>query len=120
MRLLRAVAAIAAITLASLSSVDVSPLGRPEQAFADATPPTTTVPTTDTPATTVLDNPFLPEGANIGDCVSAVPRPECGSKARGGWRQTLVFGTMLVAMVVIGYRIFVSVRRRDRPAGTAS
>ena len=80
-------------------------------------PPSTTVPGTDAPTTTMLDNPFLPEEANIGDCVSALPRPECGSKARGGWRQTLVFAAVAVAIAVIGFRLVVAVRRRDRSAG---
>jgi len=91
---------------------------------ADAAPnvasaPPTTVPSTDEPATTALDNPFLPEDANIGDCVSALPRPECGSNARGGWRQTLVFAAVLAGMAVIGWRLAVSVRRRDRPQPTS-
>ena len=76
----------------------------------------TTVPAADSSPTT-LDNPFLPENANIGDCVSAVPRPECGSKARGGWRQGLVFGAVVAAMAVIGTRLVIAVRRRERRAG---
>jgi hypothetical protein len=63
--------------------------------------------------TTALDNPFLPEDANLGDCISALPRPECGSEARGGWRQGLVFGAVVAGMAVIGWRLFVNVRRRD-------
>ena len=33
--------------------------------------------------------PFFPDDTtvNITDCVSALPRPECGSRERGGWRQ---------------------------------
>ena len=76
-----------------------------------------TVAATGTLRTTVLDNPFLPENANIGDCVSALPRPECGSKARGGWRQTLVFGAVVLALAVVGFRLVIAVRRRDRSAG---
>jgi hypothetical protein len=76
--------------------------------------PATTVPADDSSPPTTLDNPFLPEDANIGDCISAVPRPECGSKARGGWRQGVVFGAVAIAMVVIGTRLVVGVRKRDR------
>ncbi len=42
------------------------------------------------PPTTIVDNPFLPDEQNLSDCISALPRPECGSEARGGWRQILV------------------------------
>ncbi len=86
--------------------------------------PATTVPTTEpatgSPATTTLDNEFLPADANIGDCVSALPRPECGSNARGGWRQTLVLIAVILALAVIGFRLVVAVRRRDRASGAAS
>ena len=103
---------LSAAVLLSVSAffADVSPLGgfRAEAAAA------TTVPVDDTSPPTTLDNPFLPEAANIGDCISAVPRPECGSKARGGWRQGLVFGAVAVAVAVIGTRLVIGVRKRDR------
>jgi hypothetical protein len=67
-------------------------------------------------ASTVLDNPFLPENtaANISDCISALPRPECGSKERGGWRQGVLFGVVIAGLAGIGLRIGLGVRRRDR------
>jgi hypothetical protein len=77
----------------------------------------TTLPAEESATATTLDNPFLPEDANIGDCISAVPRPECGSKARGGWRQGLVFGAVVAAVAVIGTRLVIGVRRRERRAG---
>ncbi len=58
------------------------------------------------------DNPFLPENANIGDCVSALA-PGVWKQGPGGWRQMIVFVAVLLAMAVIGMRLFVSVRRRD-------
>ena len=94
----------------SAFSVEVSAPGGHGAAAA----PATTVPADDSSPPTTLDNPFLPEDANIGDCISAVPRPECGSKARGGWRQGVVFGAVAIAMVVIGTRLVVGVRKRDR------
>ena len=63
-------------------------------------------------------NEFLPEDRSITDCISALPRPGCGSKARGGWRQRLVLYLLvlglsaLVALVVRG-------ARRARPTRTS-
>lgn len=71
---------------------------------------------TDPPTSTVVDNAFFPDDSstNITDCVSALPRPECGSKERGGWRQGVVFGAIVVGLVGIGTRLVIGVRRRDR------
>ncbi len=60
------------------------------------------------------DNPFLPEERNLGECNSSLPKPGCGSKAQGGWRQGLVFGALMLGMAFIGWRIFRAVRRADR------
>ena len=105
---------VVALALTPLTSGHSVAAGR-ATGFGAAAPTTIppTAPVADAPSSTVSDNPFLPENANIGDCVSALPRPECGSKARGGWRQMLVFVAGLLAMAVIGVRLFVSVRRRD-------
>jgi hypothetical protein len=65
------------------------------------------------PPTTLAENPFIPRDQNISDCVSALPRPGCGSEAQGGWRQTLVFGVVLAGLAFIGWRIVRSLRRRD-------
>lgn len=67
-----------------------------------------------TPAATPSDtvNPFLPEDRAISDCVSAVPKPGCGSKARGGWHQYLVAVAMFGGVAIIGWRIVAGVRRR--------
>ena len=75
----------------------------------------TTVPVDDsTPETTV--NPFMPERENVSECFGGVPRPDCGSEARGGWRQGLVFGAVAVAMVVVGVRLALGVRKRANPS----
>ena len=38
-----------------------------------------------------LDNEFVPVDRDIGECISAIPKPGCGSEARSGWRQAAVF-----------------------------
>lgn len=66
------------------------------------------------PAVVGTANEFLPENANISECISSLPRPNCGSKARGGWRQTLVFVAIAAGLVLVGVRLYFAVRRRDR------
>lgn len=87
-----------------------APAGNPA-----AVAPTTVAPVTAGP-TTIVDNEFIPEDRNLSDCVSALPQPGCGSKARGGWRQTLVFGVLALGLALIAWRIVRGVRRRDRVA----
>jgi hypothetical protein len=65
------------------------------------------------PPTTIVDNPFLPDDQNLSDCISALPRPDCGSDARGGWRQILVFALVLAGFAFIAWRVVRSLRRRD-------
>lgn len=70
------------------------------------------------PAPEATDNPFIPENANLGDCVSSLPRPECGSKARGGVGQWLVFGALVGGLGFIGWRVARGIRRgRPTPRG---
>ena len=59
----------------------------------------------------VTDNEFLPDERNLSDCVGALQRPGCGSEARGGWRQTLVFIIMGVAMIGVFGRVAYGVYR---------
>jgi hypothetical protein len=68
----------------------------------------------------VTVNEFIPEDRDLSDCLSAVPKPGCGSEARGGWRQGVVFGLVAVGMIAIGTRIAVAVRRRDAATLAAS
>jgi len=63
------------------------------------------------PPPVVTVNEFLPEDRDLGDCLSALPKPDCGSKAHGGWRQGLVLGAILAGLGVIVWRIVVSSRR---------
>jgi MYXO-CTERM domain-containing protein len=80
-------------------------------------PPATTVPSAPG-GDVVVDNDFIPENRNLSECVSALPKPGCGSSARGGWRQGAILGVLVVALAFITWRIVRSVRRnRPDPAG---
>jgi hypothetical protein len=74
--------------------------------------PVTETPATDAPPAT--DNEFIPENVNIGDCLSSMPRPNCGSKNRTGTGTLLTFGVLMAGTAFIGWRISRSVRARDR------
>ena len=71
--------------------------------------------TADTSGAGYVDNPYIPENRNVGDCASSLPRPDCGSAARGGPTQLLTMAALMLGMAFIGWRISVGVRRRDRP-----
>ncbi len=61
----------------------------------------------------VTDNPFVPD-RNLSDCVSAMPQPDCGTSAKGGWRQAAVFGVVVAALAFVGWRITRTVRRNRK------
>jgi hypothetical protein len=86
-----------------------------------ATEPVDPAPAT-TDAAPTTDNAFFPDDTttNVTDCVSALPRPECGSKERGGWRQGVVFGVVVAGLVAVGARLVIGIRRRDRDGHTAT
>lgn len=69
--------------------------------------------TTDESGTTAEPNVFLPEDANVTDCVGTLDRPNCGSKAKGGWRQYLTLAVLAVGLGFIGWRIAKGIRQRD-------
>lgn len=79
--------------------------------------PSVTQPTPSTvarPSTTI--NEFIPEDRDLSDCLSVLPKPGCGSEARGGPAQAAVFGAIVLGLAVIGGRIAWSVRSRNRAA----
>jgi hypothetical protein len=82
-----------------------------------ATPHPATIDTSATAEAT--DNPFIPADQNLSTCVSSLPRPGCGTDAQGGWRQAITFGVLMLGMAFIGWRVFRSVRRRDRGSSSA-
>jgi hypothetical protein len=61
-------------------------------------------------------NEFYPDERPLSDCLSSLPRPDCGSEARGGWRQLSILGAVVVALGFIAWRIVRSVRRAREPA----
>jgi len=86
-------------------------------AVASATVVTTKPTTAQNPAPTPPPdtvNDFLPEDRGIGDCISALPKPGCGSESRGGWAQTAVFGSVVLGIAFIVWRIVLSGRRAKR------
>jgi hypothetical protein len=80
----------------------------------------TTVDTTVVTVPTVTVNEFLPTDRDLSECLSALPRPGCGSEARGGWRQTAIFVAMLGGLAFIGWRIVVSSRRARAALATSA
>ncbi len=70
------------------------------------------------PPPTVSD--FFPEDANLSDCLGLVERPGCGSEARGGWRQTLVFVALAAGLALVFWRVSVGVRRNRAATPTAA
>jgi hypothetical protein len=59
-------------------------------------------------------NPFIPEDRSISECVSALPKPGCGSEERGGVHQYLVLAALVGGLSFVGWRI-VAGTRRNRP-----
>ena len=73
---------------------------------ADTQPPTT-------------ENDFMNLERDVTTCISSNPPPDCGraptsSSDRGGWQQLLLFFIMFLGMAFIFWRVFLSVRARDR------
>lgn len=109
---------LAGLLLAATVSLGLAPGSAPPSTDPDATVTVVEVsPVDSTSAATASAtsiNEFIPDDVNLSECVSALPRPECGSKERGGWRQTLLLGVLVAGLGVIGWRIVVAVRRGDR------
>ena len=101
--------ALVAVLLAVTAGLVVAAATFPGPALAGSTEPP---PPPEPPPVTV--NEFMPQERSLSDCLSVLPKPGCGSEARGGPYQAAVFGVMVLGLGVIGTRIVVGVRRRDR------
>jgi hypothetical protein len=68
------------------------------------------------PPSVPSSNAFFPDDASVdlGDCISALPPPGCGSRERGGWRQAAVFAAVIAGLGAVGARLVIGIRRRDR------
>lgn len=98
-----AATAIAAITFITMGTGSVS--AEKGTDIGDANTPTVTY------------NDFIPEERDLSDCISAIPKPGCGSEAKGGWRQLLVFGLVISGIGFIGWRI-VTGSRKNQPVSS--
>jgi hypothetical protein len=83
---------------------------------AATTPPADTQQETQPPTT---ENDFMNLERDLTSCISSNPQPGCGrdptcKSDRGGWQQLLLFFIMFLGMAFIFWRVFLSVRARDR------
>ena len=106
---------ILSITLLAITLVLGGGLVSSSSAFA-TTPPVDTQQDTQPPTT---ENDFMNLGRDLTTCISSSPLPDCGreptsSGDRGGWQQLLLFLIMFLGMIVIFWRVYLSIRARDR------
>jgi len=113
--------AVGATTVTASASAPFAHRAATVDAPDDTTPetvlPETVLPETVLPEITrppISANEFIPEDRDLTSCIGALERPGCGSESRGGWRQTLVFGALLVGLVVVFGNVVRGVRKRDR------
>lgn len=100
---------LALLTILALVVVGPLPTGRIVVAQGITAAPATS---SDDDTTRPTINEFFPEERPLSDCLSSLPKPDCGSDARGGWAQTAVFGALLAGLAFIGWRIWAGARRR--------
>ena len=82
------------------------PADTQQEIQADTQPPTT-------------ENEFMNLERDVTSCISSIPQPGCGreptsSSDRGGWQQLLLFLIMFLGMAFIFYRVYRSIRARDK------
>ena len=65
-------------------------------------------------ATVTTDNDLVPQDQNLSDCVGTLERPDCGAPKKSDLNMYLTFGVLMAGMGFIGWRIFASIRKRDR------
>ncbi len=92
---------LAGVTMVLAVGVGATPAAATGVATPDDVPPVTA-------------NPFLPEDRGLGECISAVPKPGCGSEERGGWHQQLVALALGLGLAVIGWRVLRGIRATPR------
>ena len=90
----------------SMAHATTPPADTQQETQADTQPPTT-------------ENDFMNLERDVTSCISSNPQPGCGreptsSSDRGGWQQLLLFFIMFLGMAFIFWRVYLSVRARDR------
>lgn len=114
-----AVAAVLLGLVAAAISTSVAAAATAPVAAPVAAPVSVTVPSDADDAPPVTVNPFFPEDRSLSECLSVVPRPGCGSEARGGPYQAAVFGAIVLGLALIGTRIVIGLRRNQRSSSDA-
>lgn len=71
------------------------------------------------PAPVSTINEFIPEDRDLTECISAVPKPGCGSEARTSWEQGALLVVLVVALAFIAWRVIRAARRRSAAGPTA-
>lgn len=110
-RLPRPVTTLALALFAGVATLSACSGQNPYQAAESANSAAVTTPASGTSG--IGDNDFIPDDQNVGTCIGAVDRPDCGSKSKGGWRMYLTFAVLLSGMGFIGWRIARSIKARD-------
>lgn len=87
-------------------------LGMPGHAgvAAAGSPPAPEAPPSTVPTSTLND--FIPEQRAISDCISAVPKPGCGSDAESDWHTWLAFSALIGGLAFVGWRVVTGLRRQ--------
>lgn len=67
----------------------------------------------DPPRPPITVNEFFPTERSLSECLSVLPKPGCGSEARGGWAQTAVFIALIGGLGIIMTRVIIGVRGRN-------
>ena len=89
----------------------LGPTAGPASASVSSGSTTATSSTVDPAPPPVTVSDFYPEDANLSDCLGFVERPGCGSEARGGRGQTLVFVALAAGLALVFWRVAVGVRK---------
>ncbi len=98
---------IVILLLCAIPALAVNP--SPATAYSTE-PAATTVPPTQEPS------PTLAGGRTLAECINSAPRPGCVTRTDTDTHQLATFTILMVGMAFIGWRVFRSVRRRDRSA----
>ena len=102
--------AFSILLICLISLVSLMPFAAaPAAAQTDPAPPDSAPP--------VTVNEFFPELRPLGDCVSSLPKPNCGSEARGGWEQTTIAIVLVGGLAFITWRVVRAARASNRNAG---